>query len=147
MDRKFSQKFHSEDCRFGYLPDGLGEMQFVIKDKEDKQEEIQRHKDTCDFSVMKSYLYQNAMAGNVQDYPVGVRDMDLSDEPNQVKVYVDYITNLFNSLPVDKRLGAKNPLEYIAILKDGGYAKILQDNKVDVKDLQSSEKDNTGGNE
>lgn len=145
--RKFSQVFHEEDCRFGFAINDAGEYGFMVKDKKNHQEEIQRFKDTCDFSVMKSYLYQNALNGNVQDYAVGIRETDFSDELNDIKKSVDVMSLIFNSLPVASRLGAKNPIEFINKLKDGGYEKIIEINKTYDKDLSDSKKSDVGGDE
>lgn len=145
--RKFSQVFHEEDCRFGFGINNNGEYCFMLKDKKNHQEEIQRFKDTCDFSVMKSYLYQNALNGNVQDYAVGIRETDISDELNDIKKSVDMMSLIFNSLPVSSRLGAKNPIEFINILKDGGYEKIIEINKTYDKNLSDSKKSDVGGDE
>lgn len=143
--RKFSQVFHEEDCRFGFGINESGEYGFMLKDKKNHQEDIQRFKDSCDFSVMKSYLYQNASTGKVQDYAVGIRETDLSDELNDIKKSVDNMSLIFNSLPVGSRLGAKNPIEYLKKLMDGGYEQILEINKINDKNLSDSKKSDVGG--
>lgn len=83
--------------KLGYYFDELGERKFGVVGEVDVQAEIDRYKDSCDYTILKSYLFNHY---NGTDIPgeYGIRPNVITDV-NDVGAMVEELQMLYNSLP------------------------------------------------
>lgn len=85
------QTFHDKSPELGYYIDENGERQFGIVGEIDDYANIQRHKDSCDYEILKGYLY----AANPAPVGVyGVRPEQFSDINDFGAFKADFEVNL-----------------------------------------------------
>lgn len=118
-----SQTFQNKSPELGYYIDENGERQFGIVGEIDDYANIQRHKDSCDYEILKGYLYA-ANPAPVGIY--GVRPEQFSDVNDFGAFKADFEATLSNIKEVDEN----------AIITEN-----IENSKVNIPPAE----DNTGG--
>lgn len=111
---------------FGYYFDDDGVRCFGVIGKRNVYDEIQRDKDSTDFSMLKAYLM--AHSDSYRDKGIYGERPDILSDVNDMAVYLRSANDLYNSLPDVIKDKYKNMIEVVngfseedlSLLKDSG---------------------------
>lgn len=99
-----------EEDVFDYYFDANGERQFGVVGKKNVYDEIQRYKDSTDFTLLKQFLLDNP---DGKDFGIYGERPDIISDVNDMAMYLESANELYNSLPQVIKDKYKNMLELV----------------------------------
>ena len=99
-----------EEDVFDYYFDDNGERKFGVVGKKNVYDEIQRYKDSTDFTLLKQFLLDNP---DGKDFGIYGERPDIISDVNDMAMYLESANELYNSLPDVIKDKYKNMLELV----------------------------------
>lgn len=126
---------------YGYYFDENGVRCFGVIGERDVFAEIQRHKDSCDYSILKKFLFDNYEGAQPGVY--GVTRSAVHNDIITAQEHADKMSAIYNALPVVIKNKYKNIYEVIKNCNAEEIAKLMpqdnNDNRVDNSVVKDSE--------